>query len=274
MGESVISRYGWRGESDGSIARVTCAHGDYCTVIGDAAGGEVLARTKKSSFPPGSPRPLAGDFVLFVHNPSGEGVITAVLPRFSHFERRDPSARRKAQTLAVNFDVLAVLMAPGGDFSIPRILRYLALAGDSGCSRIAVVLTKADLAPEWNMVPPRELLDAVAGRADVFCVSALTGAGMDRMRSLAAPRETLALLGSSGAGKSTMLNALAGEFLADVCEVQEWSGRGRHTTTARRLYMLPSGAMVVDTPGVREIGGVGEIDFALAKGASTHRWRK
>lgn len=273
MGESVIARYGWRGECDPGVARVTCAHGDYYTIIGDATGGEVIARTKKSAFMHGAPRPVTGDFVRFMHNSSGESVVTGLLPRFSRFERRDPSARRKSQILAVNFDSLAILMAPGGDFSIPRIERYLALAADAGRARIAVVLTKADLDPGRRAAPPRELVEAVAGRADVFCVSAVTGFGMEKMRALAAPRETLALLGSSGAGKSTMLNALAGGLWADVCEVQEWSGRGRHTTTARRLYMLPTGAMVVDTPGVREIGMVGEVDAALAKGASTHRWR-
>ena len=97
--------------------------------------------------------------------------------------------------------------------------------------------------------------------------------GLERLRELAAPGATIAFVGSSGAGKSTLINTLAGEELAAVREVQEWSGRGRHTTTSRRLYMLPSGAMAIDTPGVREIGMVGEVDAVLAKGASTHRWR-
>lgn len=273
MACGVLTRYGWRGESDDGIARVTAAHGDYYTIIGDATGGETLARTKKSAFMQGSPRPVTGDFVRFDHNSSGESVIKALLPRWSHFARRDPGARRKTQTLAVNFDVLAILMAPGGDYSVPRIARYLSLAADVGEARTVVVLTKTDLAPEWRQTPPRDLVDAVAGRADILCVSAVDGTGMDEMRSLAKPGRTLALLGSSGVGKSTMLNALAGGFIADVQEVQEWSGRGRHTTTARRLYMLDSGAMVVDTPGVREIGAPGEIDSSLAKGASTHRWR-
>ena len=86
--------------------------------------------------------------------------------------------------------------------------------------------------------------------------------------------QTLAFIGSSGVGKSTLLNTLMGEEWQATQEIQEWSGKGRHTTTSRELVMLPSGAMVIDTPGIREIGMVGEIDDLQAKGESTHRWRK
>lgn len=265
--------YGWKGGDCAGVARVVCAHGGYYFIVCGDATGEIQARAKKSVFGRGAERPQTGDFVRYVHNPSGESLITGILPRFSHFERRDPGARRKTQTLAVNFDVLAIAMAPGGDYSPARIERYLALAADMGEAKAVVVLTKADLAPEWRAGPPAGLLEAVAGRAEVFCTSAKTGEGIERLKTYAAPRTTLALVGSSGAGKSTLLNTLAGEELAAVQDVQEWSGRGRHTTTSRRLYLLPCGAMVVDTPGVREIGMAGEEDAQLAKGASTHRWR-
>ena len=119
-----------------------------------------------------------------------------------------------------------------------------------------------------------ELVETIAGRAPLLMISALTGEGMDAVREYAKPGATLAFIGSSGVGKSTLLNALAGEEWAATQEIQEWSGKGRHTTTSRELVMLPSGAMVIDTPGVREIGMVGEIDPVMAKGSSTHRWRK
>ena len=87
------------------------------------------------------------------------------------------------------------------------------------------------------------------------------------------PRRTVALVGSSGVGKSTLLNTLAGEEVAATQAIQEWSGRGRHTTTSRELFRISSGALVLDTPGIREIGRIGEEDAFLAKGESTHRWR-
>ena len=144
-------------------------------------------------------------------------------------------------------------------------MRYLALARDMGEAEVVLVLTKADVAQEVD-------LSALA-QVETLMVSSVTGFGMDSVRRYVRPGRTVAMVGSSGVGKSTLLNALAGEAVAATCEVQEWSGKGRHTTTSRELIMLPDGSMVVDTPGVREIGAVGEVDSIMAKGVSTHRWR-
>jgi ribosome biogenesis GTPase len=105
-------------------------------------------------------------------------------------------------------------------------------------------------------------------------ISSLTGDGIDALDEFLRPTKTVAFIGSSGVGKSTLLNTLAGEQWAATQEIQEWNGKGRHTTTSRELVMLPSGAMVVDTPGIREIGMVGEEDAYIVKGESSHRWRK
>jgi ribosome biogenesis GTPase len=289
-----IERFGWRGAVEPGIGRVVSAHGDYYHLVCNEAEGEILARKKKSAFgrmktvapddmkgakkselQASEPlKPITGDFVRFRHNAQGDSMILEVLPRFSHFERRDPAARRTSQTLAVNFDTLFIMMSLNENFSTARIDRYLALAEDIGGGEAVVALTKMDLREDGDEKFIDELVETIAGRAPLLMISALTGEGMDAVREYAKPGATLALIGSSGVGKSTLLNALAGEEWAATQEIQEWSGKGRHTTTSRELVMLPSGAMVIDTPGVREIGMVGETDQVVAKGVSTHRWRK
>ena len=289
-----IERFGWRGEVAPGIARVVSAHGDYYHIVCNEAEGEVLARKKKSAFTrmktvaPDSMKgakkseiqaaeplkPLTGDFVRFRYNAQGDSMILEVLPRFSHYERKDPTARRTSQTLAVNFDTLFIMMSLNENFSTARIDRYLALAEDMGEAEAVVVLTKMDLRQDGDEEFLAELEETVAGRARILHISSLTGEGMEGVHEYAQPGRTLAFIGSSGVGKSTLLNTLAGEEWAATREIQEWSGKGRHTTTSRELAMLPSGAMVIDTPGIREIGMVGETDAIRAKGESTHRWRK
>ena len=271
-----IEEFGWRGAVEPGLGRVVSAHGDYYHLVcNEKAEGEVLARKKKSAFRDASVLPITGDFVRFRFNDRGDSLITDVLPRFSHYERKDPTARRKAQTLAVNFDTLFVMMSLNENFSVPRLERYLALADDMGEAQAVVVLTKSDLAG-------RETGDGrpdVSGLASqVSCplisISALTGDGLDALSPYLRPQRTVAFIGSSGVGKSTLLNRLAGEEWQATQEIQEWSGKGRHTTTSRELIMLPDGTMVIDTPGIREIGRIGERDELLVKGESTHRYRK
>lgn len=267
-----IEEFGWRGDPAPGTGRVVSAHGDYYHVVANDAPGEILARKKKSNFlSPLAVRPITGDFVSFKYNPSGESMILGTLPRFSFFERKDPTARRKAQTLAVNFDTLFVMMSVNENFSIPRLRRYHALAADMGEAALVTVLTKNDLAGAGERL--RETREAFPG-STVVSISSLTGDGLDALGEYFRPAKTVAFIGSSGVGKSSLLNALAGEEWAATQEIQEWSGKGRHTTTSRELVMLPSGAMVIDTPGIREIGMIGEEDVVFAKGESTHRRRK
>ena len=293
-----LEQFGWRGESAASgIARVVSAHGDYYHLVCNEAAGEILARRKKSAFAGKAtkarlvagkaanvetrtrgaaeqPRPITGDFVRFRYNAQGESMITALLPRFSHFERKDPTARRTSQTLAVNFDTLFIMMSLNEDFSTARIDRYLTLAEDIGEAEAVVVVTKVDLREDGDEEFLDELRATVAGRAPILEISCRTGEGLDAVRAYARPGRTLAFIGSSGVGKSTLLNTLAGEEWAATQEIQEWSGKGRHTTTSRELALLPSGAMVIDTPGIREIGILGEAETVQVKGVATHRFRK
>ena len=290
-----LERFGWRGESVTGVARIVSAHGDYYHLVCNETGGEIIARKKKSAFSKRIEtvkekrgikkvergeigreilKPITGDFVKFRYNPQGESMITEILPRFSHFERKDPTAKRKSQTLAVNFDTLFVMMSLNEDFSTARIDRYLTLAEDMGEAEVVVVLTKMDLMEEGDEEFIDELLETIDGRARLLKISSLTGEGMDGVLEYAKEGRTLAFIGSSGVGKSTLLNTLAGEEWAATQEIQEWSGKGRHTTTSRELVILPSGAMIIDTPGIREIGMIGEEDDVRVKGEASHRWRK
>ena len=290
-----ITEFGWRGDVEPGIGRIVSAHGDYYHLVCTEVEGEIIARKKKSAFAKRiesvqesgglrrvqrgeigeeALKPITGDFVRFRHNRQGESMILELLPRFSHFERKDPTARRKSQTLAVNFDTLFIMMSLNENFSTARIERYLDLASDVGEAEVVVVVTKMDLREDGDEEFLAALDETVAGRARVLHISAHTGEGMDSVLEYVKPRRTLAFIGSSGVGKSTLVNALAGEDWMATQEIQEWSGKGRHTTTSRELVMLPSGAMVIDTPGIREIGRLGEIDAQLAKGESSHRYRK
>ncbi len=294
--KSRLEQFGWRGTLEPGIGRVVSAHGDYYHLVCNEAEGEILARTKKSVFAPkatkmrvvgrgtsletgvrgaeGTVKPMTGDFVRFTYNAQGDSLITELLPRFSRFERRDPTARRKAQTLAVNFDWLFIMMSLNENFSIARVERYLELASDIAPARAAVVLTKVDLRQEEDAPLIADLRETIAGQADYFEISCVTGEGLAAIRALEVPGDTLAFVGSSGVGKSTLLNTLAGAEWAATSEVQEWSGKGRHTTTSRELVRLPSGVLVLDTPGIREIGLLGEEEMRLERGESTHRRRK
>lgn len=276
-----IEQFGWRGTVEPGIGRVVSAHGDYYHLVcNEQPTGEILARKKKSAFmrmktvaPVNMkgkkiseeraelpPQPLTGDFVRFRYNAQGESMITEVLPRFSHFERKDPTAKRTSQTLAVNFNTLFVMMSLNENFSTARIRRYLDLARDMGAAEVVVVVTKVDLRQDGDEEFFDELREEVGDAARILEISSLTGEGMDLVNEYVKPGQTLAFIGSSGVGKSTLLNTLMGEEWQATQEIQEWSGKGRHTTTSRELVMLPSGAMVIDTPGIREIGMVGEID--------------
>ena len=197
-------------------------------------------------------RPTAGDWVAVEARP-GEttALVHAVLPRATAFIRKASGPRAGAQVVAANVDVALLVASLNANLNPRRLERYLVTTYESG-ARPVIVLTKSDLA-EFLAEDIAEI-EAIASGAPVLALSAKTGEGLAQLSVHLQPGQTAVLLGSSGAGKSTLLNVLAGEERMATREVRATDDRGRHTTSHRELVLLPSGALILDTPGMRELG--------------------
>lgn len=194
--------------------------------------------------------PAVGDWVAVAARPGeASGTVQAVLPRRTKFSRKTAWQAAEEQVLAANVDVVLIVTSLNEDLNLRRLERYLTLAWESG-ARPVFVLTKADLAEDVEAAVQE--VEAIAFGVPVVAISSVTGAGLDALRSQLGAGVTAALLGSSGVGKSTLVNTFAGEDLLATREIRD-DGRGRHTTTRRELIQLPDGSLVIDTPGMREI---------------------
>ncbi|MDH4161907.1 MAG: ribosome small subunit-dependent GTPase A [Nitrospirota bacterium] len=196
--------------------------------------------------------PVVGDWVAAAVLDQGElAVIHAVLPRTSVLARKSAGRKFEGQAIAANVDIVFVVIGMDHNFNLNRMERYLAAAAGTAARPVAL-LSKSDLAPDADAA-----LRSAAGRsqgAEVLAVSSRTGAGMERLQALLTEGVTACFIGSSGVGKSSIINHLAGRELLRTAEVREGDSRGRHTTTHRELFLLPSGGIVIDTPGMRELG--------------------
>ena len=195
--------------------------------------------------------PAVGDWVAIQDAGARTAVIHAVLPRRSAIVRRAPQDRgTDAQVLAANVDIAFLVTSLNADFNLRRLERYVAVAWESGAMPV-VLLSKADVAADVEGA--RLAAEAVAPGVEVVPVSAVTGEGLDAVRGHLAPGRTVVFIGSSGVGKSTLVNALAGAELLETAAIREDDARGRHTTTRRQLIPLAEG-LLIDTPGMRELG--------------------
>ncbi len=211
---------------------------------------EVAGRFRHRAIAPGD-FPVIGDWVALRPRPDeGRGTIHSVVPRQSQFVRKAAGDVTMEQVVAANVDTVFLMMGLDADFNLRRLERYLALALRSGAQPV-IVLNKLDLCDD----PPARIWDAtsLAGETPVHAVSSRWGNGFEQIDSYLRPGETVAVLGSSGVGKSTLINRLLGEDRLRTREVRSGDQRGRHTTSNRELIRLPDGILVIDTPGMREI---------------------
>lgn len=246
--------------ADGLIpARIIAEHRELYKIICEY--GETNASLKGTFFYETTDRgsyPAVGDFVLIKHNPNGNSLIVKVLDRISKFSRTDYSGHGAGyvktileQVVAANFDYVFILASLNYDFNIKRIERYLSAAWQSG-GKPVIVLTKTDLCEDYST--QYNAIENIAKNTPIVAVSSHTGFGLEQLNEFLIPSKSIVFLGSSGVGKSSLVNALAGEEIMSVNNIREDDSKGRHTTTHRQMIKLSNGVLIIDTPGMRELG--------------------
>jgi len=257
----VLERLGWTSALAEAFAgyaaegvvpgRVALEHTHIYRVIG--ARGESLARVSGRLRHRAAARadfPAVGDWVALQPQRSGDSRIVAVLPRRSKFSRRAAGDPTEEQVVAANIDTVFLVAGLDGNFNPRRIERYLLVASESGASPV-IVLNKADVAVDPAAMA--EIVRASVGSVPVHVMSCRIPGDVDVLRQYLGFGQTAALLGSSGVGKSTIVNRLVGQDLLRTEEVRESDSRGRHTSAARQLIVLPESGVLIDTPGMREL---------------------
>lgn len=233
------------------IGRVAAEHKGYLTLITpegvklSEVAGKLLHKDNVIGLP------KIGDWVLYEDAPySDRAVIKVILPRKTKFSRKTAGKELKEQIIAVNIDTLFIVQGLDENYNLRRLERYLMLGRRSGAECV-VLLNKADLTEE--AAEKERMAVQVAGESPVILLSCVSDMGIDVLRSHIHPGRTYAFTGSSGVGKSTIINRLYGEAIQETQAVREYDSKGRHTTTRKELFVMPDGSIVIDTPGMREI---------------------
>ena len=251
----------------GAVARVTAVDRDRYIIRNEH--GEMPAElTGKFLFTAQSPTdlPCVGDWVsVRYHDFGAHASIHRILPRKSSLRRKTPGRNIELQMIAANIDVAFIVQSCHFDFNVRRLERYLVMVNEGHIEPL-LLLTKTDLISPEALDQLIEKIRYSGIGAGIITLSNVTGEGIDQIREIMAPGKTYCLLGSSGVGKTTLINRLMGDSGLETREVSD-TGQGRHTTTRRQLIMLESGGLLIDMPGMRELGmlGVGEgIDNSFA----------
>lgn len=221
---------------------IFCEQGEFSAEL----SGKFQHQTKvKSDFP------VVGDWVVaFLRVSGGKATIHGILPRRSSFSRKVAGSVTEEQVVVANVDTVFIVMGLDRDFNLRRLERYLTLAWDNGTSPV-IILNKADLCSA--LADYRQEVESIAFGVPVLPVSALRDQGIDELNRFLVPGHTVAFLGSSGVGKSSLINRILGEERQFVNSVRATDGRGRHTTSHRELIFTPGGGMIIDNPGMREL---------------------
>jgi ribosome biogenesis GTPase / thiamine phosphate phosphatase len=229
--------------------KVKNANGEYLAKI---TGKQMFKATSREDYP------AVGDWVAITELDNKQAIVQAVLPRKSIIKRRfgdknKAGEKSDVQIIATNIDVAFIVQSVGRDYSINRFDRYLAIIKDSDI-KPAIIINKTDLISAEELDAKLAEIKSGFGNIDVFATSTKSDESLEKLKGYIQKGETCCFLGSSGVGKSSLINALLGESIIKTEDVSSYSGRGKHITTSREMYFLESGGIVIDNPGIREVG--------------------
>jgi ribosome biogenesis GTPase len=270
LSDRTLAALGWTDELEAAFTSYSERGFEPARVVAEHRGGYYVRgeRGDRLAHPRGRLRddeitggmPAVGDWVAVCDAPGDRAAIEALLPRRTKVSRKTPWLKAEEHILVANVDTVFLVAGLDHDFNPRRLERYLVAAWDSGADPV-VVLTKLDVCDDFEKVVEAQ---NVAVGVPVLPVSNVTGEGVEEVRTLLRPARTFVLLGSSGTGKSTLVNKLAGRLVMPTGDLRN-DGRGRHTTRHRQLLVLRDGAILVDTPGLRELQiWEGDLDSAFA----------
>ena len=249
-------------EGDYLVGRVAVENKQGCTVLTEDGERDAILRGKILSGLSELGFPKVGDWVRYSKLPNEDKVvIEEVLPRSGKISRKTPEDEQE-QVIVANIDVVFIVQSLPDDFNLRRLERYLVIAKQGGAKPV-VVINKIDLHDKYLEILAEAKV--VAQDAPVIALSAKSGDGMDQLRAFLEPGSAFVFLGSSGVGKSSLINSLTGNSDQATKEIRDYDGRGRHTTTRREMIILKDGSILIDTPGMREVAlWADESDVQLA----------